>query len=206
MKRTKIFILDDHKIIRDGLKSILNQTENFIVAGEEGDPLLFLDKIKSLDFDILLLDLTFPNVSGFDLIPRIKKLRPDFQIVILSMHNNPEYMQRCLMLGAHCYLPKDIDAKDVIVALEKVRAGGSYIAASIPLQLKPLLTPGPSHLSQRELEVLRHLANGFSSKQIAAALSISTRTVEVHRLNIMKKLGSSNSAETISKAVKLNLL
>lgn len=206
MNKKKVFILDDHKIIRDGLKSILNQTQNYIVSGEEGQPALFFENINMLDFDILLLDLTFPQASGFDIIPKVKKLKPNALIVILSMHNNPEYMQKSLLLGANCYLPKDIDAQDVIKALDVVCNGGEYLAPSIPLPQKmmPLNTPTP--LTPRETEILKLWANGFSSKQIAAQLSISIRTVETHRLNVMKKLNSSNSAETISVAVKLNLL
>lgn len=201
----KIFLLDDHKIIRDGLRSILSQNQDFEVTGEEGDPVKFLEDIRHYDFDVLLLDLTFPEISGFDIIPKVRKLKPKVIIAILSMHKNPDYMQRSLLLGANCYLSKDLDAREMIEALSKVCAGGEY---GPKLNGTPVVegVKTSSQLSQRELEILRFIANGFSSKQIAADLGISVRTVEAHRLHIMKKLGTSNSAETISVALTKKIL
>lgn len=204
MTTCKVYLLDDHKIIRDGIKSILQQSAVYSVIGEEGDPVRFMEVFNKINMDILLLDLTLPTISGFQIIPKLRKERPDVKIVVLSMHNDPEFMQRCLMLGAQGYLPKDIDAAEFIKALDKVRDGEVYTSPSTPA---PTKTSGASGvLTQREIEVLLLLSNGFSSKQIASELSISSRTVETHRLNIMKKLGTSNSAETISVAAKLNLI
>lgn len=204
MKTCKVFLLDDHKIIRDGIKSILQQSETYEVCGEEGDPVKFMSVFDKISMDILLLDISLPNISGFQIIPKLRKDRPDVKIIVLSMHNDPEFMQRCLMLGAQGYLPKDIDSSEFIKALDKVREGEVYTSPSTPPATK---ASGPTGvLTQREVEVLLLTSNGFSSKQIASELSISTRTVETHRLNIMKKLGTSNSAETISVAAKLNLI
>lgn len=204
METCRVYLLDDHKIIRDGIKSILQQSSTYQVIGEEGDPVKFMSVFDKINMDILLLDLSLPTISGFQIIPKLRKERPDVKIVVLSMHNDPEFMQRCLMLGAQGYLPKDIDSVEFIKALDKVREGEVYTSPSTPVAAK---TAGTSSLlTQREIEVLIFLSNGFSSKQIASELSISTRTVETHRLNMMKKLGTSNSAETISVAAKLNLI
>jgi two-component system, NarL family, response regulator NreC len=203
VKQCKVFLLDDHKIIRDGIKSILHENPTYKVVGEEGDPVVFIQNVSKIDMDILLLDLTFPKLSGFQIIPKVKKLRPEVKIIILSMHNDPEYMQRSAALGANGYLAKDSDAKEFVRALDAVTSGSVFFDTAIPMQNK---NPSSEVLSQRELEVLTHLSSGLSSKQIAGELEISTRTVETHRLNIMKKLGTTNSAETISVAARLHLI
>lgn len=200
----KVFLLDDHKIIRDGIKSILQTSETYMVSGEEGDPVRFAEILPRIDADILLLDLSLPQISGFQLIPKIRKERPDIKIIVLSMHNEPEFKQRCFVMGVQGYLPKDSDSQDFLRALDTVRDGKIYaphISISDVSEKK-----GSGLLTLREVEVLKLLSNGNSSKQIGSELSISTRTVETHRVNIMKKLGTSNSAETISVAAKLNLI
>lgn len=204
MKVFKVFLLDDHKIIRDGIRSILQTNPSFRVTGEEGNPVHFLEKLDKLDIDILVLDLSLPNVSGFQLIPKIKKLLPAMKILVLSMHNDPETMQRCMSLGANGYIPKDSDSEQMLKALEAVAEGKVYFdnVAAAPT----VKNVKESVLSQREREVLVHLSNGLSSKQIGTELNISTRTVETHRLNIMKKLNTTNSAETISVAARLHLI
>lgn len=204
MKVFKVFLLDDHKIIRDGIRSILLTNPSFRVTGEEGNPVNFLENLDKLDIDILVLDLSLPNVSGFQLIPKIKKQAPAIKILVLSMHNDPETMQRCMSLGANGYIPKDSDSEQMLKALEAVAEGKVYfenVASTATVKnVKDNL------LSQREREVLTHLSNGLSSKQIGNELNISTRTVETHRLNIMKKLNTTNSAETISVAARLHLI
>jgi DNA-binding NarL/FixJ family response regulator len=204
MNPLKVYLLDDHKIIRDGIKSILEDHPSYKVTGEEGDPVVFMDILHKLDIDVVLLDLSFPKISGFQIIPRIKKMRPEIKIIILSMHNDPESMQRCMSLGAQGYIPKDSDSTQFLHALDVVTGGSTYFDNKICANTKP--SDGDHLLSTREKEVLGHLANGLSSKQIAGELSISARTVETHRLNIMKKLNTTNSAETISVAAKLNLI
>jgi DNA-binding NarL/FixJ family response regulator len=133
----------------------------------------------------------------------VKKVRPEVKVIVLSMHNDSEYMQRSANLGANGYLPKDADSQEFLNALDAVVSGENYFKEVIVPQSK---NPNADILSSREIEVLRHLSNGLSSKQIAGQLDISTRTVETHRLNIMKKLNTTNSAETISVAARLNLI
>jgi DNA-binding NarL/FixJ family response regulator len=199
-----VYLLDDHKIIRDGIKSILASNEKFQISGESGDPANFIESLNLLPIDILVLDLSFSGVSGFQIIKKVKKLRPDVKILVLSMHNDAQYMQKAMNLGAGGYLAKDSDASELIIALDAVKDGKAFFSS--PVYNPSEKAPPPELLSQRETEVLQLLSSGLSSKQIASDLSISTRTVESHRVNIMKKLGTSNSAETISVAVKLKLL
>lgn len=182
------------------------------VVGEESRPDVFLSTLSDLDIDILILDVSLPNISGIDLIKKIKDVKSNLQIVMLSMHENPEYMFRSLKEGANAYLPKDIEAQEFIEALDQVRQRGSYFPTSMNFNNKDTLTPPPEGLkysillTSRELEILAYMAKGLSSKQIAQQITVSPRTVETHRVNIMKKLGTNNGAETVALAWKLKLI
>lgn len=212
MKQTNVYLLDDHKIVRDGLKSILSMHPEYVVVGEESHPEVFLNSLPNLQIDILILDVSLPNISGIDLIKKIKDIKNNLQIVMLSMHENPEYMFRSLKEGANAYLPKDIEAQEFIEALDQVRTRGSYFPSNMNFNNKDNLTPPPEGLkysillTSRELEILGYMAKGLSSKQIAQQINVSPRTVETHRVNIMKKLGTNNGAETVALAWKLKLI
>lgn len=212
MKAAKIYILDDHKIVRDGLKSILQTQPAFDVIGEESSPDLFLRALPELELDILILDVSLPSISGLDLIKRVKVVKPNAQIVMLSMHDNPEYMFRSLKEGANAYLPKDIQAEEFIEAIKQVQLKGSYFPVNMNFNSKESITPSPEGdkqsilLTGREIEILNYMSKGMSSKQIAEKITVSPRTVETHRVNIMKKLGTSNGAETVALALKLKLI
>ena len=212
MKQTNIFLLDDHKIVRDGLKSILSLESEYQVVGEDSHPDTFLTALETLKVDILILDVSLPSTSGIDLIRKVKEMKPDVAIVMLSMHDNPEYMFRSLKEGANAYLPKDIEAQEFIEALNQVRAKGSYFPSNMNFNNKETLNPPAEGLkysillTSREIEILGYMAKGFSSKQIAQQITVSPRTVETHRVNIMKKLGTNNGAETVALAWKLKLI
>lgn len=212
MKTTNVYLLDDHKIVRDGLKSILAMKDDFNVVGEDSHPDNFLSNLKNIQIDILILDVSLPSVSGIDLIRRVKEISPNTQIVMLSMHDNPEYMFRSLKEGANAYLPKDIEAEEFIEALNQVRTKGNYFPEKMNFGAKDELFPPEEGLkysillTSREIEILGYMAKGLSSKQIAQQLGVSPRTIETHRVNIMKKLGTNNSAETVALATKLKLI
>lgn len=213
MKSTQVYLLDDHKIVRDGLKSILASHEEFEVSGEESNPENFLSLINELNFDLLILDVSLPKISGIDLIKKVKEKKPASKIVMLSMHDNPEYMFRSIREGANAYLPKDVEATEFVEALKQVMDTGKYYSSLMNVTTKESVAlpsfenARPTHnLSNRELEVLSHMSRGKSSREIGESLSLSPRTVETHRVNIMKKLGTSNGAETVAKALKLNLI
>lgn len=205
----EIFLLDDHKIVRDGLKSILSLFPNFKIVGEESHSSRFLGALPQLKFDILILDISLPDISGIEVLKEVKKHRPEIAVVVLSMHNNPEYMIRALKAGAATYLTKDIQSEVLVEALLEVKKSGVYYPAELNLNSQSVsqepLEKGEV-LTQKEKDVLRLMVKGMSSKQIAAEFGLSSRTIESHRLNIMKKLGTSNSAETIAVAIKQSLL
>jgi len=205
MNKSKIYLIDDHKIIRDGLKSILALNPNYMVMGESNDPDEFLKLLPNLELDLILLDISFQNKSGFDFIKPIKKIKPNCKLVILTMHNSLEQMKKCQKEGANCYLVKDMDSAEIIRSLDFLRENEFLFPA---LQNNQLIdNPNKNfNLSPREIEVLQLMCDGLSSKEIAFKLDLSTRTIEAHRLNLMKKLETSNSAETVSKAIKVKLI
>lgn len=212
MEKIKIFLLDDHKIVRDGLKSILSTDPAFKVIGEESHPEKFFAILPKTQIDILVLDISLPVISGMEVLKKVKAEHPEIQVVMLSMHDNPDYILRSLREGANAYLPKDIKTEEFIIALKEVRAKGVYYPTQINFNQSDNLVPSKEAaprddlLTPKEKDVLENIAKGLSSKQIAAQYGLSSRTIEAHRLNIMKKLGTNNSAETIAMALKLNLL
>jgi len=207
MSKTKIYLLDDHKIVRDGLKSIFAGSEAYEIVGEESHPNSFLEKLPTLQLDILILDISLPEMSGLALISKVKAMRPEVQIVMLSMHDGQEYVLKSFKEGANAYLPKNIEAGELIEALNQVRAKGSYYPNQIsPTDSVATDTDNGEVLTPREKEVLTGIAQGMSSKEIALSKGLSPRTIEAHRLNIMKKLGTSNVAETMTLALKLKLI
>jgi two-component system, NarL family, nitrate/nitrite response regulator NarL len=211
MKKIKIFLLDDHKIVRDGLKSILAIDSAFQVIGEESSPELFLKTFTDFKIDILILDITLPGMSGLEVLKKVKKKNPNLKILILSMHDSPEYVIQSLKDGANAYLSKSVQADEFLKALYDVYNTGVYYPSQMNLNSNELLpktdtTSSGNILTPKEKEVLSLMAKGLSSKQIAKNFGLSSRTVEAHRLNIMKKISTNNSAETIAVALKLKLI
>lgn len=209
MNKTKVFLLDDHKIVRDGLKSLLTLDPNIEVVGEEGDPEQFFTRLPSLEIDILILDVSLPGISGLDVLKKVKLLTPKVRVLMLSMHDSPEYVLKSIREGANGYLTKDIQAEELIKALHEVKTKGNYYPGQYKRHSDIVPAPDESRqdvLTPKEKEVLHMMAKGMSSKQIAADFGLSNRTIEAHRLNIMKKLGTNNSAETIATAAKLKLI
>ncbi len=208
-EKIELYLLDDHKIVRDGLKSILSLDPSFKIVGEESHSNRFLATLPNLTFDILILDISLPDMSGIEVLKEVKKLRPEIYVVVLSMHNNPEYMIRALKAGAAAYLSKDIRSELLLETLQEVKKHGVYYPSEINLNSQALavepLQKGEV-LTLKEKDVVKLMVKGMSSKQIAAEFGLSTRTIESHRLNIMKKLGTSNSAETIAVAIRQSLL
>jgi DNA-binding NarL/FixJ family response regulator len=205
MNKCKIYLIDDHKIIRDGIKSILALNQNYIVVGESSDPDDFLKQLAIIDIDMILLDISLQTKSGFDYIKPIKTIKPQCKLVIFTMHNSDQQMKKCQKEGANSYLVKDMDSSEIIKSLDYLRFNDFYFP--IQQNSQPLDNPNKNYqLSPRELEVLNLMCDGMSSKEIAFKLELSARTVEAHRLNLMKKLETSNSAETVSKALKIKLI
>ena len=206
----RLLLVDDHPLVRDGLRLRLETVPRLRVVGEAGNAqaaLAFLatclaqapqgDTLPHL----VLMDLNMPGVGGLELTALLHERYPQIAVLVLSMHDNPEYMVQAVKAGARGYLLKDEPAEEIVTAIGAVVAGRTYFIAAAAVRLSQASAPA-TLLTQRERDVLRHIADGQANKQIALALGLSVRTVETHRLNIKRKLGIDGQAELIKYAVE----
>jgi DNA-binding NarL/FixJ family response regulator len=202
----RILLADDHEIVRDGLKRILAATTDLQVAGEaaNGDQALAL--VKSNDYDLALLDMSMPGLSGIDLIKRIRIEKPALRILVLSMHGEQQYATRALKAGAAGYLTKDSASEQLVGAIRKVAAGGVHVSDAAAASLVSAERAPHQELTDREFEVLRLLAGGRSPTEIAAQLHLSVKTVSTHKTKIQQKLGLGGTAELVRYALEHKLL
>ena len=203
----RVLVADDHSIVRDGLKRILAATSDLQVAGEaaSGDEALAL--VKANDYDVAMLDISMPGLSGIDLIKRLKLERPKLKILVLSMHGESQYAARALKAGAAGYLTKDSASEMLLGALRKVAAGGVHIGdAAAATLLQSGDKPPHETLSDREFEVMRFLVEGLGPTEIAARLHLSVKTVSTHKTRILEKLGLGSTAELVRYAMEHKLL
>lgn len=197
----RIMLVDDHPLVRDGLRARLEAVPHFRVVAEAGSGAEALARVGTLEVDLVLMDITMRDGSGIDATAQLGRSHPHIAVLILSMHDKLEYVTQAMQAGARGYVLKDAPGKDIVLAIDTVMAGGIYYSAPVARQLARPAVPD-NQLTLREQEVLRHLANGESNKQIARALDLSVRTVETHRLNIKRKLGIEGQAELIKFAVQ----
>jgi DNA-binding NarL/FixJ family response regulator len=200
-KPVHIMLVDDHPLVRDGLRARLEAVPHFRVVLEAGSGAEALAMADAARIDLVLMDITMRDGSGIDATAQLSRSHPDIAVLILSMHDKLEYVSQALLAGARGYVLKDAPGKDIVLAIDTVMAGGIYYSAPVARQLARPGMPD-NQLTSREQEVLRHIANGESNKQIARALDLSVRTVETHRLNIKRKLGIEGQAELIKFAVQ----
>jgi DNA-binding NarL/FixJ family response regulator len=200
-KPVHIMLVDDHPLVRDGLRARLEAVPHFRVVAEAGSGLEALSIVDTAQVDLVLMDITMRDGSGIEATAKLGRSHPEIGVLILSMHDKLEYVSQAMQAGARGYVLKDAPGKDIVLAIDTVMAGGIYYSAPVARQLARPSTPD-NQLTSREQEVLRHLANGESNKQIARALDLSVRTVETHRLNIKRKLGIEGQAELIKFAVQ----
>ena len=196
-----IMLVDDHPLVRDGLRARLESVPHFRVVAEADSGAEALALAGSTRIDLVLMDITMRDGSGIEATARLYANFPDIAVLILSMHDKLEYVTQAMQAGARGYVLKDAPGKDIVLAIDTVMAGGIYYSAAVARQLARPATQD-NQLTSREQEVLRHIANGESNKQIARALDLSVRTVETHRLNIKRKLGIEGQAELIKFAVQ----
>jgi DNA-binding NarL/FixJ family response regulator len=203
----RVLLADDHQIVRDGLKGILAANAGIEVAGEaaSGDEALAL--VKANDYDVAMLDMSMPGLSGIDLIKRLKIEKPKLRILVLSMHGEQQYAARALKAGASGYLTKDSAAELLVSALRKIAGGGVHIGEAAAASLVEA-TGKPAHqtLSDREFEVLRLLVEGLGPTQIGERLHLSVKTVSTHKTRILEKLGLGSTAELVRYALENKLL
>jgi DNA-binding NarL/FixJ family response regulator len=202
----RVLLADDHTIVREGLKQLLRATGEFDVAGEAGDAFETLQKVRELDADVLLLDISMPGRSGLELIRQIKAERPRLRVLVLSMHHEHQYAVRAIRAGASGYLTKDSAPTQLATALRKVASGGAFITAEVAEQLAlgamPQGDAAPhTTLSDREFQVLRMIVDGRSVTDIAQELSLSVKTVSSHKARMMHKLGVGNPSELFRYAM-----
>ena len=196
-----IMLVDDHPLVRDGLRARLEAVPHFRVVAEADSGAEVLALAGGTRIDLVLMDITMRDGSGIEATARLTANHPEIAILILSMHDKLEYVTQAMQAGARGYVLKDAPGKDIVLAIDTVMAGGIYYSTAVARQLaRPAAQD--NQLTSREQEVLRHIANGESNKQIARALDLSVRTVETHRLNIKRKLGIEGQAELIKFAVQ----
>jgi DNA-binding NarL/FixJ family response regulator len=193
-------LVDDHKLFCDGLERVLNDSGQFKVIEKFYNGNSLLEKVNTLQPDLLIIDVEMPNINGFDTIKRIRLNNDTAKIVVLSMHEENVYSQEAFMLGADGYLNKSMESVQLIESLQKACNGERMFAASA------MTTKLESPFSDREHEILKLIGTGKTSEQIAERLKISHLTVKAHRRNMMRKLNVNNAAELISKALEMGFL
>ena len=197
----RLLLVDDHPLVREGLKARLSSVATIEVVGEAGDAVEAAAQVEATRPDLVLMDVGMKDVNGIDLTRQLLADHPQLLVLVLSMYDNPEYVNRAMQAGARGYVLKDAPASDIIEAIAVVSAGGAFLSPAISGRLFRSQTPRPV-MSLRESEILACLAKGRSSKQIAQELQLSVRTVESHRQNIKRKLNLDGQAELIKYAVE----
>jgi two-component system invasion response regulator UvrY len=209
MKR--ILIIDDHEIVRDGLKNILNEQDKDSTFGEASTAPEVLALVTEQDWDVAVLDLSLGGRSGLEILTELKQIRPRLPVLILSMHSEEQYARRAFKAGAAGYITKDSPRTELVRAISKVAEGGRYISPALAEELVIDLERGsdrPPHetLSNREFEVMRLIASGKTVGEIAALLSLSDKTIGTYRARILEKMRMKTNAELTHYTIKSGLV
>ena len=206
----RIFIADDHAIVRRGLKQILALAPDIVIAGEVGSGKALLEALAQTSCDLVLLDMSMPGLSGVTLIEQISAKYPKLPILVLSMHIEAQIANRALKAGAAGYLTKDSDSDILMEAIRKVISGGNYIDPVLveTLVFNPEGTDKSPHerLSKRELQVFNQLAAGKTVSEIAGALFLSVKTVSTHKIRLMEKMGLHTHTDLVRYAIRNQLI
>ncbi|MBN8546480.1 MAG: response regulator transcription factor [Ignavibacteria bacterium] len=207
----KIFLADDHILIREGLKRIINIEPDIRVTGESDDPVEILRATREKEYDILVLDITLPKKSGLEILKEVRAIDPSARVLILSMHPEDRFAIRSLKAGAYGYLTKESAGDDIILAIKKIASGRRYLSESLAETLAGGLDIDKKKLphevlSDREFEILRFIAQGKSLTDIGNELSISVSTVGTYRGRILEKLKLTNNAELILYVLENHLI
>ena len=218
-KPTRILLAEDHRILREGLRAILQGQPDLALAGEAEDGREAINRARELQPDLVILDLSMPRMDGLSALGEIKRVAPDAKVLVMTVHRTEEYVFKAIEGGADGYLLKDASATELVLAVRSVLAGERYLGAAVasqfvtaflrekgrpngaPVSRSPLET-----LSAREREVLKLVAEGFRSRQIGEFLCISEKTVEKHRANLMRKLGMNSATALTAFAIDKGLV
>jgi two-component system response regulator NreC len=215
MNKIKVLIADDHAIVREGLRQLLNGQTDMVVAGEAEDGRQALEKVKSLHPDVILLDIAMPHLSGLEVISLIREAAPETQVVVLSMHSKETYVQQVLSSGALGYVLKASPSTDILEAIRMAHRDEYFLSSRLKAEVigKYLKTKrstpalrGYDLLTEREQQVFRLVAQGHSTSRIADILCVSPKTVEKHRTSLMNKLGVHDRLELLKYAIKIGIV
>ncbi|HTH44699.1 MAG TPA: response regulator transcription factor [Oxalicibacterium sp.] len=207
----RILIADDHAIIRDGLKQIISFVSNMAVVGEAADGDEVLQKLRSLPFDVLLLDMSMPGKSGVALIQQIAALKPDLPILVLSMHQESQYAVQAIRAGAAGYITKNAASSQLIEGIRKVAEGGTFVSPGIADKLLKQMHRREedlphTRLTAREFQIFNMLVAGHSVNDIARILSLSNKTISTHKAAVLQKLEAPTTASLVVYAMKHGLI
>jgi DNA-binding NarL/FixJ family response regulator len=212
---TRVLLVDDHTILREGVRALLADEPDIVVVGEAGDGEEAVEKVETLHPDIVLMDMVMPRMNGLEATDHIKRRHPEVKVLILSMYDDDEYVQQVIQAGASGYLLKGMAADDLITAIREVQAGSSFLNPAIAAKLiedyvRRVRSDGGAGgeelLTAREREVLKLIAEGNTNQEIADVLCLSRKTVESHRANIMRKLGLHDVTELVKYALRTGLI
>jgi DNA-binding NarL/FixJ family response regulator len=210
MNKIKLILADDHPLIREGFKSLLGKIENFEIVGEAGNAKELMDLAATASPDVILVDVTMPGLTGIDAMEKLKQEYPFLKFIVLTMHEEREYVLKAIKNGANGYLLKNAERMELENAIKTVHEGGKYFSPFVVnILAESVVKPEQGQVAEfthREKEVLQMVAQGLSTKQIADKLEISIRTVESHRINMLKKFRVGNTAELIKKAMDLHII
>lgn len=207
----RILIVDDHPVVRHGLKQILAQEPDMAEAAEARSATEMVERMGEEDWDVIVLDISLPDRSGLEALKDLKAMRPDLPVLILSMHPEDQYAVRVLKAGAAGYVTKDSATEELVKAVRKVIGGGKYVSPTMAERLAASVRTGHERLphellSDREFEVMRSIAAGKRMGEIADGLSLSIKTVSTYRARLLEKMGMKSNAELTAYAVKNGLV
>ena len=209
-RKTKIVVVDDHPIVRQGLTELLNREDDLMVCGQAEDAHQAMQAIKALKPDMIIVDISLKETSGMELIKDIKARYPSLSVLALSMHDESMYAERVLRAGAEGYIMKAEATENIVMAIRKVLSGQIYLSDRMaPKIVRKLVGAGPNvgasaieRLSDRELEVFRLVGQGYTTRQIAENLYLSIKTIETYRAHIKEKLNLANATELLQYAIR----
>jgi len=207
----KVFVADDHAVVREGIKRIFSEVPDSRISGEAGTGQEVIDAIGQEDVDLLILDIAMPGRDGLDVLRQVKALKPKLPVLILSMFPEEQYALRALKSGASGYVTKDSIPNELVNAVRKVLNGGRYVSSSFSEKLLTEMvsdakTPLHEELSDREMQILRMIASGKTMHAIASELSLSVKTVYTYRARVLDKMGMKNNMELTHYATKHGLV
>jgi DNA-binding NarL/FixJ family response regulator len=206
----RVIIADDHPVVRAGLKQVLAESADVLVAAETGSGEALLREVRAREFDVALLDITMPGIGGLETLKRLKALKPELPVLMLSMHSEDQFALRSMKAGAAGYLTKESAPAELVQAIRRVVGGRRYVSQGLAEKLATVFHLGPDRLpherlSDREIQVLCLLAAGKTMTAIAGDLNLSVKTVSTYRTRLTEKMGLTTNAELIAYAIRNSL-